>query len=369
MKTSVAYLTMLCCYVYYVDDSKKQNNDGVQHIQAYTYESGSPVGMNVTTTTGNASNPTVTTAQYYFIKNLQGDIVAMADATGAIKCSYTYNSWGKVLSVVGPNGTPSLTDHTNPANINPFRYRGYYYDAENQLYWLQSRFYDPNTGRFLNADALVMSEALRGANQFLYCYNNPILLSDYTGTRPVIGDSIRNETKEQRFMSFKCINSPNSPYVVNNEIKYDVPCYNQGSQPVCWSMCEVMLEDYRNGVKRSIDSAIKRATDIAKEVYGADGNWGQGGWPRNSGREIGSMTINELYNTLVEVGPIYACYNKGESSHLVLVTGVNLVTGIIYTNNPWGVEGRQSYDEFLNGFAPTKNRSSDLTFHHFIIPN
>ena len=87
------------------------------------------------------------------------------------------------------------------------------------------------------------------------------------------------------------------------------------------------------------------------------------------GREIGSMTINELYNTLVEVGPIYACYNKGESSHLVLVTGVNLVTGIIYTNNPWGVEGRQSYDEFLNGFAPTKNRSSDLTFHHFIIPN
>ena len=186
MKTSIAYLTMLCCYVYYVDDSKKQNNDDVQHIQTYTYESGSPVGMNVTTTTGNASNPTVTTAQYYFIKNLQGDIVAMADATGAIKCSYTYNSWGKVLSIAGPNGTPSLTDHTNPANINPFRYRGYYYDAENQLYWLQSRFYDPNTGRFLNADGYVSTgQGLLSTNMFLYCLNDPIQFVDDSGGRCV----------------------------------------------------------------------------------------------------------------------------------------------------------------------------------------
>ena len=147
-------------------------------------ESGSPVGMNVTTTTGPSSNPTVTTAQYYFIKNLQGDIVAMADATGAIKCSYTYNSWGKVLSVVGPNGTPSLTDHTNPANINPFRYRGYYYDAENQLYWLQSRFYDPNTGRFLNADGYVSTgQGILSTNMFLYCLNNPIRYIDESGGR------------------------------------------------------------------------------------------------------------------------------------------------------------------------------------------
>ena len=188
MKTSVAYLTMLCCYVYYIDDSEKQNNDDVQHIQTYAYESGSPVGMNVTTTTGSSSNPTVKTAQYYFVKNLQGDIVAMADATGAIKCSYTYNSWGKVLSIAGPNGTPSLTDHTNPANINPFRYRGYYYyyDGINEIYWLQSRFYDPSTGRFLNADGYVSTgQGLLSTNMFLYCLNDPIQFVDDSGGRCV----------------------------------------------------------------------------------------------------------------------------------------------------------------------------------------
>ena len=370
MKTSVAYLTMLCCYVYYVDDSKKQNNDGVQHIQAYTYESGSPVGMNVTTTTGNASNPTVTTAQYYFIKNLQGDIVAMADATGAIKCSYTYNSWGKVLSVVGPNGTPSLTDHTNPANINPFRYRGYYYDAENQLYWLQSRFYDPNTGRFLNADALVMSEALRGANQFLYCYNNPILLSDYTGTRPVIGDSIRNETPEQRHMSFECINSPNSPYVVNSAIKYDVPLYKQKDNPICWAVCQVMLEDYRSGTATTYAEAIDRAKEIAKlEHSGKD--WKSGGFPKH----VGGFLEQERYSivglhSLLKNGPIYAHYAQEgtDDAHLVLVTGVDLRTGTVYTNNPWGDRGVQTYDEFLNGFAGMEKSKWTMKLNVYMIP-
>ncbi len=182
MEASVTYLTMLCCYVYYVDDSKKQNNDGVQHIQAYTYESGSPVGMNVTTTTGSSSNPTVTTTQYYFIKNLQGDIVAIADATGEIQYTYTYDSWGKVLSTKGQgNSSPSVLDTSCPANINPFRYRGYYYDAENQLYWLQSRFYDPSTGRFLNADSLLDKNSLFGSNLFVYCANNSVCYNDPTG--------------------------------------------------------------------------------------------------------------------------------------------------------------------------------------------
>ena len=146
-------------------------------------ESGSPVGMNVTTTTGSSSNPTVTTAQYYFVKNLQGDIVAIADATGEIKYTYTYDSWGKVLSTNGQgNSSPSVLDTSSPANINPFRYRGYYYDGINEIYWLQSRFYDPSTGRFLNADGYVTTgQGLLSTNMFLYCGNNPVNRLDSNG--------------------------------------------------------------------------------------------------------------------------------------------------------------------------------------------
>ena len=146
-------------------------------------ESGSPVGMNVTTTTGSSSNPTVTTAQYYFVKNLQGDIVAIADATGEIQFTYTYDSWGKVLSTKGQgNSSPSVLDASCPANINPFRYRGYYYDGINEIYWLQSRFYDPNTGRFLNADGYVSTgQGILSTNMFLYCGNNPVNRLDSNG--------------------------------------------------------------------------------------------------------------------------------------------------------------------------------------------
>ena len=146
-------------------------------------ESGSPVGMNVTTTTGSSSNPTVTTTQYYFVKNLQGDIVAIADATGEIQYTYTYDSWGKVLSTKGQgNSSPSVLDASCPANINPFRYRGYYYDGINEIYWLQSRFYDPNTGRFLNADGYVSTgQGILSTNMFLYCGNNPVNRLDSNG--------------------------------------------------------------------------------------------------------------------------------------------------------------------------------------------
>ena len=76
---------------------------------------------------------------YYFYKNLQGDVIAIADDTGAVKATYTYDAWG-VCTVA------SDTSGCNIATINPFRYRGYYYDTETDLYYLQSRYYDPEVG-------------------------------------------------------------------------------------------------------------------------------------------------------------------------------------------------------------------------------
>ena len=85
---------------------------------------------------------------------------------------YEYDPWGKVLSVTGSN--------TDIANLNPLRYRGYYYDTETGFYYLQTRYYDPAICRFINADGQINS-GLLGTNLFAYCLNNPINYIDPLG--------------------------------------------------------------------------------------------------------------------------------------------------------------------------------------------
>ena len=111
---------------------------------------------------------------YYYVLNLQGDVVKLVTESGAVAASYEYDAWGKILSSSG-----------SKAEINPLRYRGYYYDTETGFYYLQSRYYDPVTHRFINADAPEYSEiaadSLDDTNLFAYCSNNPVMRVDETG--------------------------------------------------------------------------------------------------------------------------------------------------------------------------------------------
>ena len=113
---------------------------------------------------------------YYFYKNLQGDIIAITDDTGATVARYTYDAWGKCTIV-------SDTSGVGIATINPFRYRSYYYDTETKLYYLQSRYYDPEVGRFINADEFDfgVTQTYNNKNLFVYCENNVVNTSDATG--------------------------------------------------------------------------------------------------------------------------------------------------------------------------------------------
>lgn len=112
-----------------------------------------------------------TEIEYYFVKNLQGDIERVVTSTGSIAAQYTYDAWGNVLTSTG-----SL------AGVNPIRYRGYYFDTESGLYYLKSRYYDPQVGRFINADALVdAGRRSVGLNLFAYCLNDPNNSIDNTG--------------------------------------------------------------------------------------------------------------------------------------------------------------------------------------------
>ena len=114
---------------------------------------------------------------YFYMKNLQGDIVGITDASGNIVAKYTYDSWGKLISIKDASDVDKTTDTTFIGYINPLRYRGYYYDFETGLYYLNARYYDPEVNRFISAD-----ETLDGGyNLFEYCGNNPVSFADCSG--------------------------------------------------------------------------------------------------------------------------------------------------------------------------------------------
>ena len=148
-----------------------------QTILEFLYDAnGSPYAV-LYSTNGGSSYST-----YYYLKNLQGDVVALADASGAVVVRYKYDVWGKVTAVTNNSGT-AITSSTHIANVNPIRYRGYYYDREFELYYLQTRYYDPDTGRFINADAFASTgQGILGLNMFAYCLGNPIQNVDAKGT-------------------------------------------------------------------------------------------------------------------------------------------------------------------------------------------
>ena len=109
---------------------------------------------------------------YYYVLNAQGDVVRIVDGSRNVVASYSYDPWGKLLSSSG-----------TLADINPLRYLGYYYDAETGFYYLQSRYYDPEIGRFINADSYASTDAtgLLSTNMFAYCENDPVNKSDPDG--------------------------------------------------------------------------------------------------------------------------------------------------------------------------------------------
>lgn len=103
---------------------------------------------------------------YFYVYNLQGDVVALIDADGTQVVEYVYDAWGYPISKTGSLAATIGT-------LNPFRYRGYVYDEETGLYYLQSRYYNPGWKRFVNGDSTISYGGLLGENVFEYCANSP----------------------------------------------------------------------------------------------------------------------------------------------------------------------------------------------------
>ena len=143
----------------------------------YRYDaSGAIIGLTYHPSSGTAT-------LYFFGKNAQGDVICIYDATGNTVARYNYDAWG-ACTIAYDNTSIGI------ANINPIRYRSYYYDTETGWYYLQSRYYDPAVGRFISPDdpsLLGVNGDLLSYNLYAYCSNNPVNYSDPSGQGIIAG--------------------------------------------------------------------------------------------------------------------------------------------------------------------------------------
>ena len=143
-----------------------KKNGSVTDVMDFVYdESGRPFALN------HSANGGSSFTTYYYILNLQGDVVKLVTASGSSVATYEYDAWGNILSQSGEMAT-----------INPLRYCGYYYDVETGFYYLQSRYYDSVNHRFINADGYASTgQGFAGTNMFAYCNNCPVVYYDPSG--------------------------------------------------------------------------------------------------------------------------------------------------------------------------------------------
>lgn len=164
---------------YYLDGTRLVEQTDETNTLHFNYDrTGEVIGFTHYYLSTGVDDPTM--AEYMYVKNAQGDIVGITDPSGKMKVSYTYDPWGRLISVES-----DLDQYERDiATLNPLRYRGYYYDTDTGLYYLQSRYYDPETGRFINADNvnyIGVSGTKVGYNPFAYCENDPVNNSDPSG--------------------------------------------------------------------------------------------------------------------------------------------------------------------------------------------
>ena len=163
-------------FTYDANGMRTSRTDGTTTYK-YVYNGSSLVQMTVGSNTLYFTSDTVTFngVTYYYVKNLQGDVTAIVDGSGATVATYVYDAWGNLISDEPAENTIG--------HLNPIRYRGYVYDSESDLYYLQSRYYDPEIGRFINGDnpANLGVKGLLSYNLFTYCGNNPVMGYDPYG--------------------------------------------------------------------------------------------------------------------------------------------------------------------------------------------
>ena len=213
---------------------------------------GNPIGFNYN---GNS---------YYYVYDCLGNIVNVVEPTGNIVATYTYDAWGKILSSSG-----------TLADINPIRYKGYYYDSETGFYYLKSRYYNPEWHRFLSPDTEMIAgnDLFLGCNMYSYCYYNPIKYTDSEGKAPNLRDTMINAACELIRISDKVIAFslaiPTSKFfeVVNGEILEPIK-EKIGNDFVSNPNVQFVLPFFEAGAKKIIPFLLGNLTETFDRPIG-----------------------------------------------------------------------------------------------------
>jgi len=307
-----------------VDGRITRQQTGNDNMYFFYDESGQLVSLNYQGT------------NYFYVKNLQGDIIAITDVDGNIKVEYTYDAWGQPTSATG-----SMASTLGAAN--PFLYRGYYFEPEFNLYYLQSRYYSPVAGRFLNADSM---EQVNGSNLFVYCGNNPVNCVDPTGEKYSVNDALAYAARYWQNYN------PDFPVHNNDCASFVSQCLNAGGwwRTINWFYLRV--EDIPilwNIYLLPIDIIL---VTIGNQKIKITDSWGTADGLKNylkNNREITPMefTDQSSFNNAVEKGIVklgavvimsyrYNCFDEGkqrfagEGKHAVMIGRIDKKNGAAY---------------------------------------
>ncbi len=234
-------------FIYQDDQLKAQYTDSYS-MEFWYDKSNSPAGFIYTDKTEENPTPEI----YIYQKNILGDIVGIIDENGVNCGEYYYDAWGYPMEAYVPANEVFY--------LNPFRYRGYYYDTETGYYYLQSRYYNPEWGRFINADEIY--RVLRGdtqtsINQFLYCMGNPIAYVDYSGKawKTVAGLRKYAKAKKNKASDLKdYLNSPVNVKIFSASFeKQEIIEKDEYGRPTKYKI-ESFIFDLTEGVEEQIKS-------------------------------------------------------------------------------------------------------------------
>ena len=235
--------------------------DGKLVSQSYTVNSENPKSAKfIYGSSGDVQGFIYNDVTYLYVKNLQGDIIAIVNENGDEVVRISYDAWGKPAYSIGSLGNNQLLGLFE--KLSPFSYRGYCYDTDIELYYLQSRYYNPELCRFINTDdtniAIQTQGDILGVNLFAYCENNPIINVDYSGyfSKSDIGDifkKIFNAVKDR----IKNYVKKNIGYIENGYIYIANSFMSKTIDTLIYASHNAIVSSVKSATFKSLCSAAK----------------------------------------------------------------------------------------------------------------